>query len=1800
MIDLSQYSILKDDLTAGVTNAEHLIRIGGRDASPIYIATKKQMFDAGTRFYEDRDLKISKISERINLRTKKIQLSNISITLTNFPASVSNEDRISNNPALAIGATIDVWLKTQSCQSTSDCIRVAKLKITRIEHDEKKVKINADDISMQAFSQNLPQDEYILRQAVDTYEHYNAKPVPILYGHLEAAPATIYVENINSEDSSVKVLVDTSYLNPSTSKICGIKNLGFAGEVNGAWTNSPTNWSYEAGGGGETVYGKFLEDNDTLKIGVDEKFCSVLAVPSWNASAALFESYNMVTDGSYMSSENIYAHPQYIVDNYDGYAFLDNSSSDMNSITLISETATGTLDSNPTLLTKGALWVNHLSDYLSKSGIVLNSISQIFTNAEDTTNVENYYYPAVSDSEKTEFLDIHTSVNFGDINEDWATTFEYQKCSTAIETLNFEPFSGAEIYFIVDGEGNNTYHPVDIGLVGLHHIESVAGNIYQTNGNKHYFSGDVPHDLTCNSMAVFGFPSKFKINTDMQGLGDFGVDKSLWLTGALQADDEIGYPDEISPYMMPYEMQQGTTDFPYSYAFDTQRFHDFYSPSTMPSAPLNHFHTTNVDQGGTTNSYQAYLYGDLFNELNKKTFGHHMEYMFINEEGLLQVGYSSHFSLIDVTQISFYMMHHTESDADIGDADITSYWKDVRLKKTWAESNIFSKDFFVNAKGKRGDGFLWYSDYFQQYNQTERVSGIIEILWGNEDGSFNKSTNNTHFHEFHKIFTDTKLKTRLINGKLYERMLVSLTELPDGTITKAYLYDVDIHNLGLSYGENGNGGELIVGTPSGGTLVDIGEVDSSVLHSKGWDIRFSGYLFGDVPQISGSLKGAFFGLRIVWARKNYFRESGNKRISSITESPEDQNVEFSAFNDSNGCPWGTVSNYYGANTYQRRGYTMAYWNCVNTDYQNLAENPAEIIKDVVENEIGNVVGFEDLQKYNNALNSEQNNKFAFSINESTPAKDVIEDICRQSRLFFRHRVSDGSPVIDAIRNTYNNGDVNKLIDSDMILKYQFSKTRIENLCFGGVTVKYAYNYLTKEYDGVVATKYTEEQVDSFKNLYDVDNHLDYRVEIDTPYIQDETTAKILMNYLYELNKNQHLTCKLTLPLKEGVELEVGDIVRFSKDPGGVKPFGKTVTSSHSIGNTDQKALPYFMITSASKSLTEVNLELYQFNELKIITLNPTLPGDINQNGWVNETDYELLADYLAGMDIEISEQGLANADINQDGVIDEQDLSLLSDLIDEYQNTGLHDEDMEDAPDRPWDVNGDGYITTHDFQAIWQYVTNMYAGTVDPPNVAWMENADANLDGSIDWADYIAGLHAYPTVAQQMDFSSEVPGDIDGDGVITSIDLLYLQLHLQEIQGFTIQEGNPHYVNLPDFDNDGVTDWEDYDILLAEYNNINGEFFQVPGDLTMNGEVNIRDIIYHLKIFDGVATPTDTQVLNGDLNGNGFIDTGATSGLPHDLIAFLLGQFENGINYCTTNEYQEGFINGALLTQDDFDKIQEYTLGSYLNGLGLEAFVSWYKDFHQTDYEITIQDYVNLCGASNIENIGLFPTSQLNQLQELIDSDSGGSESDPFEGYFELASTSHGTDLQVGQASLNSVTLGKYDHYGINAINFKFDTDYTATSDDHVFAPDATWQSLYTKIHNTASYSLGYHPTNGDHEEKTDLIIRTSFIGSDEDLIFVQTYQNGQRWDVCQAFLALDGMTIRNCRIQPSGGLVFFRLEADTISHPDDFNWIGNESFSLGGVEYNYEVNDKIPSELAMFFKIDIYAPENYWENNEG
>ena len=192
---------IKNDIKAPVVDTQYLLVIDDK----IYIASRKQMFGSEglEQYYEDRDLKISRIVEKIDLKTNKIQLSSVSITLSNYPvdASVYNGgDRISNHlNILKIGARINIYLKTQSCVNLSDCMQIAALKITRLDHDESVVKITADDIGLDSFYKQLPNPNNILKKEENTFPNYNLKPVPILYGQLDAAPAVVHVKNMHTE-----------------------------------------------------------------------------------------------------------------------------------------------------------------------------------------------------------------------------------------------------------------------------------------------------------------------------------------------------------------------------------------------------------------------------------------------------------------------------------------------------------------------------------------------------------------------------------------------------------------------------------------------------------------------------------------------------------------------------------------------------------------------------------------------------------------------------------------------------------------------------------------------------------------------------------------------------------------------------------------------------------------------------------------------------------------------------------------------------------------------------------------------------------------------------------------------------------------------------------------------------------------------------------------------------------------------------------------------------------------------------------------------------------------------------------------------------------------------------------------------------------------------------------------------------------------------------------------------------------------------------------------------------------------
>ena len=205
---------IKNDISSQVGALEYLLQI---EATPnMFIGTTKQTFGSNGTYYEDLDLKVSNISEKIDLKTKKVQYSDMTFTLSNI---YQNEQYLSDRLSNAMGSNINLYLKTQSCELLDDCLLIAMLKIRKMEHNNQTVKLIANDVNLETLYVNLPKKT--LEGGVDTTESGNLKPVPILYGHLEDAPAVVYIE----EDQTTKLIPDDSYFADNEKEIEGVKQF---------------------------------------------------------------------------------------------------------------------------------------------------------------------------------------------------------------------------------------------------------------------------------------------------------------------------------------------------------------------------------------------------------------------------------------------------------------------------------------------------------------------------------------------------------------------------------------------------------------------------------------------------------------------------------------------------------------------------------------------------------------------------------------------------------------------------------------------------------------------------------------------------------------------------------------------------------------------------------------------------------------------------------------------------------------------------------------------------------------------------------------------------------------------------------------------------------------------------------------------------------------------------------------------------------------------------------------------------------------------------------------------------------------------------------------------------------------------------------------------------------------------------------------------------------------------------------------------------------------------------------------
>tara|TARA_R100000664_G_C2746165_1_gene133892 strand:- start:758 stop:1831 length:1074 start_codon:yes stop_codon:yes gene_type:complete len=342
--------------------------------------------------------------------------------------------------------------------------------------------------------------------------------------------------------------------------------------------------------------------------------------------------------------------------------------------------------------------------------------------------------------------------------------------------------------------------------------------------------------------------------------------------------------------------------------------------------------------------------------------------------------------------------------------------------------------------------------------------------------------------------------------------------------------------------------------------------------------------------------------------------------------------------------------------------------------------------------------------------------------------------------------------------------------------------------------------------------------------------------------------------MFQFYKNTHLIIKATLPIQEGIELEVGDLVGFDKNIGDLKPYGKDMYQNLNLNGEagymqiDQQILPYFLITSVSKTLDKVDIEVMQVHNLTgtPIIYGCKLPGYLTSNLEAHVHVQSMCTDLIVeGCTHPSAVNYDPNANVDN-GTCEFPNASPIAtfhtyiyDQNDEESTSlysgGLLEFDASDS----YDPNGNiGYNGIVSFQ--WDLEITYEGQVIDTPN---------ELQNSVDIANQATSSAGY-TGSYWLSIHPMV--DHIGFGIKAS-------LTVEDSEGATstVTSIAPIIVNeagvLPDDDGEQ-------------------EGTGVLGDVNQDGVVDVLDIVTLVNYVLGNNTLTDIQLLHADYNNSGTAD----------------------------------------------------------------------------------------------------------------------------------------------------------------------------------------------------------------------------------------------------------------------------------------------------------------------------------------
>ena len=1090
---------IKNDLSSSINNFDLLFVIN-HSLKTYYLSTQSQTLDG--IYYDDLIMKVGGLKESINLRDKKIKLSGTSITINNSEISgIRFSDTIVGEMS---GGIVDIYIKTQSCESLEDCMTIASLKITGITHNSSDITLQCEDRFIDEFHKELPRVDDTLYEGKNTFVGDNERRIPILYGQLENAPAVLFINNNTIEsafaDNNIFIIPDRAFLD--NSDIVGIKPISpFALDD----TTSPNQ----------------LINNSSLSIKLGDNAASVYSQPPDRAN-------KIITQGL---KENNY---EYEIDWNTQYTLNDNNTA------VVLNTAQ---DSNsPKFISTGNLLCSEISK-LKKANVYVIRYAFMLYPIYNSIIAQKQFLLEQKFNIKDKYSDMLSVINYAiDIEELSYNDHkfgDYRSFDVPIFELEFEPIKSS----VSISEGKEKRIITDGNMIGA----------FNNNIEAEYVGAGSKDEPLALEYCIFPQQANFISKPSEE------IDESNW------TETDIGIVDLIADEVTSSDDEEFNAWDQHDYDYMPKLARRFQEKSPLrirTSMPISNVEGTFFSQDNR-NTFQTTAQQELDNEINTWR----MDDEWIDSANWLDTNIFTGYIVPtwDLTQQSSWGGGWTEN----GDSllmNIQSEFKSMIYKRNWYQSEVFNKDFFLNARGraKTIDNIL-----IDNYNKIIKVENLqIKYKSSNnlENGVEELEQENTLL-EVYDYLTNRKFKNLYFQNERYD--LVIDGQIQNKNIT---LYDIDVSEFTTDINATDSiyqflSNATILRKDSGGSWVDLNnESISSMSLRYGKKIYQDGVLSGfEYLDEATDLIDAF-------PKNAIFDESDIRtRIDFGDANTQDNDYVFANFD-----PFTT--------------------NILvdNEEVKEMIKKPSDVIDDLMKRELGLE---EDINRVNVI---DDNYELDFSIYKDEKGIDILKKISQSSPLFYRTSLYSGIPSVVGIKNTYTDDDIDKSINVNQIMRHKYSKSKIEDVAVK-CRVKYGYDYVKEEY-----TKTTEDIKHRFPQshitLYDIKDEDSYTLEYEAEYIQDDLSANLLAKHLFELNKNQHLLLSFQIPLGDAIELEIGDIIDFIDNMGNrtninnTKPYGMDMSIENTI--IDQLVYPYFMITSIKKDLTKVDIECVQLHKLE--------------------------------------------------------------------------------------------------------------------------------------------------------------------------------------------------------------------------------------------------------------------------------------------------------------------------------------------------------------------------------------------------------------------------------------------------------------------------------------------------------------------------------------------------------------------------------------------------------------------------